>query len=222
MRLTRSISRTTLLLLLLAGSLSAAGASPPPLVPDVDYVSDDLIVEFYVDPTEHDLEIFQVKYRLELDRRFPSARPSYLFGILDGLDARLKQRFVADDPSVCRVTLNWLGQFFATEPERPFGRCEGDDVGLPWPDPSSTPPLQPTAPPSVVETPATPSTTSSAGALPSNTWPTTGPTPTTGTPVDQPALAGLRLEVWLAVVVGVVLLVATLGWGVLTRRRTPG
>jgi len=200
--------------------LASISATPPPPLPDVDYVSDELIVEFYVDPNGHELEVFEVKYRLALDHRFPSERPSYLFDILDGLDARLKRTFVADDPSVCRVTLNWLGEFFATEPERPFGRCEGDDVGLPWPDPSQSPSM--TVDPSSRPTPEV-----SSGSEPSPASASTSPVssaepPGAAVPVprDGSASVGVSTGVWLAVGLGALLLGAGVAWRVGVKRPT--
>jgi hypothetical protein len=218
-RLSRDLGLLPLIALVVFG-LASMGATPPPPEPDVDYGSDELIVEFYVDPTDHELEVFEVKYRLAFDHRFPSERPSYLFDILDGLDARLKRTFVADDPSVCRVTLNWAGEFFATEPERPFGRCEGDDVGLPWPDPSQSPSAKDEATPIPTPDASTGTELSPAtAATPPSSSPQApgvmGPEPDGGS-----ASLSLATGVWLAIGLGGLLLAAGVAWRVGARRLT--
>jgi hypothetical protein len=130
----RSGSRWLGPLVLAVAGLASLGMSPSP---PPAYVEDQLLVEFFHPLTDVELELFETKYMLALGHRISGQSETYLFRILDGFDAKLKQRFVADDPNVCRVTLNWLGEFLSTGPERPFGRCEGDEVGLPW-EPSAS------------------------------------------------------------------------------------
>lgn len=137
-------------IVLALAALGSAGATP---APTPSYVPDQLIVEFYRPPTDVQMEIFQARYLLELDHRLYGQSELYLFRILDGLDAALKQPFVAEDPLVCRVYLNALGRLAATDSERPFGRCEGDNVRTPWtPSPPSAALLLPPSPPDPLPT----------------------------------------------------------------------
>ncbi len=152
----RSGSRWLAALVLAIAGLASLGMSPSP---PPAYVEDQLLVEFFDSLTDVELELFEAKYKLALGHRISGQSETYLFHILDGSDAKLKQRFVADDPNVCRVTLNWLGEFLSTGPERPFGRCEGDKVGLPWEPPVSA---KPTDSETTPMDPATPQATVSA------------------------------------------------------------
>lgn len=119
------------------------GASPSPFP---RYAPDELLVEFTGEPLQAEVETVELKYALRMDHRLHGP-PTFLFVILDGIDAREKQQLVAAEPNVCRVTLNWIGEFLSTAPEppRPFGRCEGDDVDELWtpgvetPESTSTP-----------------------------------------------------------------------------------
>ncbi len=77
-------------LLLLSGAHSVQAASPSPLPP---YVHDELSVKFITAPTETELEIFAVKYRLTHARKL-LAPGWHLFRIDDGADAAMKAEWV--------------------------------------------------------------------------------------------------------------------------------
>ena len=164
----RRLARGAAAVVLALAALVSTGASPWPRT----YTTDQLVVQFYRLPTETELGVFQAKYRLGLDHRL-SDEPVYLFKILDRLDAKLKQPFVAEDPLVCRVGLRG-GSFSATTPGQPFGRCEGDEVRTPW-----TPPPASAAPPAPSPLPA--SFTAPVSSPPGDSPPTS----------DQPWTVGM-------------------------------
>ena len=111
-------------------AITATGASPPATS---SYVSDQLIVEFYGPPDAGGLEAIELRYALSADHQLYGQPASFVFLILDGMDAADKRWLVIRDSSVCRVTLNYLGTIHATTPDRdPIGRCEGDDASPLW------------------------------------------------------------------------------------------
>lgn len=107
-----------LLLSLSSGRVYAE--DPTPLPP---YVSDELSVKFISPPTETELEIFQVKYRLEHVRPLLAPR-WHLFRIEDGADAAMKAEWVGQDPLVCAIQLSFLGEWAATNRELEDTECE--------------------------------------------------------------------------------------------------
>ena len=158
-------------LLLLAATPGYAHAqSPSPLPP---YVPDELLVKFVSPPTESQLEIFEITYRLQHVR--PLLAPGWhLFHIEDGADAATKADWVSRDPLVCAVQLSFLGEWAATSGEmeevecqqrrpQPSGRAP-ETSATSSADPRE--PLSPTPASAVTDTPGTGNTTNAllAGA----------------------------------------------------------
>lgn len=117
-------------LLLLLSPQAVHSQSPSPLPP---YVHDELSVKFFAPPTETELEIFEVKYRLTHVREL-LAPGWHMFHIEDGADAAMKAEWVLEDPSVCAVQLSFLGEWAATTRELDESACQNPE---PAPAPES-------------------------------------------------------------------------------------
>lgn len=107
-------------LVLISGTRLVNAQSPSPLPP---YVPDELSVKFFSEPSETDLEIFEVKYRLDHIRGLLAPR-WHMFHIEDGADAAMKAEWVLEDPSVCAVQLSFLGEWAATRKDLEDTECQ--------------------------------------------------------------------------------------------------
>lgn len=134
-------------LVLIAGTRLVNAQSPSPLPP---YVPDELSVKFFSEPSETDLEIFEVKYRLDHIRELLVPR-WHMFHIEDGADAAMKAEWVLEDPSVCAVQLSFLGEWAATRKDLDDTECQ-----KPGPTPPSGSPSEAAKPTAVDQPPTDP------------------------------------------------------------------
>ena len=132
-------------LVLKVGTRLVNAQSPSPLPP---YVPDELSVKFFSEPSETELETFEVKFRLDHVRALLAPK-WHLFHIEDGADAAMKAEWILEDPSVCAVQLSFLGEWAATRKDLEDTECQN-----PKPIAGSATPSEAGEPTAVDTTPA--------------------------------------------------------------------